>query len=257
MSVTSPINSISSSYLVARMAWNVFKVKSAVDNPKTPKGAYRPWKLEDSSDDEALIEARPNISGKVQIAASNTSSLDAESQEKTIALFFDAFLRENHSSTIRITDHPVQGRGYISDHAYKMPDRITIDIMVSDAMDAVVANQFTDCETKSISAYKALKRLQEARTLLSVRTKYGMYDNMLIESLTSPVDYKTKNTLKCTAVLRQVLIAEVSRETVSAIPHANTETNLGTVPVKANRFDSTTFARGTEKLFKISLSEGN
>jgi len=237
---TSFLNTLSTGYMIGKslVSWRAFTIKK--NRPievGTSEKAYRPsqWEppisLNESTRTSLLSKVGTNISGKVKIAAVGTNLVGTTSQqEKTVALFFDGFVREDHNSSLRITDHPVQSGANISDHAYKLPEQVTVEIIVSDSMDSVVTNQFTEYGVKSISAYKALKELQDSRQPLSINTKYGTYNNMLIESLSSPVDYKSTNKMICTASLKRILIARVATElTVSAIPHANKESNKGKV----------------------------
>jgi len=128
--------------------------------------------------------------------------------------FFDAFIRESHTGSVTITEHPVQSGANISDHAYNMPDKLTIEILVSDSMDCVVTNQFSEASTKSISAYTVLRKLKEKRMPLSVRTRLYYYTNMLIETMTVDDNYKSASSLRCTVMLRQIIMAEVKAETV-------------------------------------------
>ena len=53
--------------------------------------------------------------------------------------FFDAIIRADHTTTCRITDHPIQNGASISDHAFQLPDHLTLEIGMSDAMDRLVA----------------------------------------------------------------------------------------------------------------------
>jgi hypothetical protein len=139
-----------------------------------------------------------------------------ETEQIEYGYFFDAFIREGHTGSVRITEHPVQGGANISDHAYNLPDKLTIEILVSDSMDCVVMNQFSEMSTKSISAYQQLRKLKEKRQPLSVNTRLHFYEDMLIESMSVTNDYKSASSMRCTVMLRQIIMAKVSTETVKS-----------------------------------------
>jgi hypothetical protein len=166
--------------------------------------------------------------------ASNINEFQAANAEGTQGLqygwFFDAFIRESHTGSVRITDHPVQGGANISDHAYNLPDKLTLEIFVSDVMDTLVVGQFKYYETKSISAYEVLRRLKEQRQPLSVRTKLHYYENMIIESMTINDDFKTAKSLRCTVMMREIIMAQMAKETaVAANPYIDaTDTGVST-----------------------------
>jgi len=135
--------------------------------------------------------------------------------------FFDAIIRADHTSTLRMTEHPVQTGSSIVDHAFKLPDHLTLEIGMSDAMDRFVSSQFGDNTSKSVSAYQTLKGLQNDRTLLTIQTRLNKYSNMLVESIHAPDDYKTRDGLRCTVAFREIIMATVTTTLVSARPNAS------------------------------------
>jgi hypothetical protein len=147
--------------------------------------------------------------------AANISEMQTQGGVETeYGYFFDAFLKESHTGSVKITEHPVQSGANISDHAYNLPDKLTIEILVSDSMDCVVTNQFSEASTKSVSAYKTLRELKEKRMPLSVRTRLHNYKDMLIESMSVNDDYKSVSSMRCTVMLRQIIMAEVNAQAV-------------------------------------------
>lgn len=161
-----------------------------------------------------LSEAKNTLFMKTK---SNISEMqDSGGEEIEYGYFFDAFVKESHTGSVKITEHPVQSGANISDHAYNLPDKLTIEILVSDSMSCVVTNQFSETSTKSISAYKTLRKLKEKRMPLSVRTKLHNYKDMLIESMSVNDDYKSVSSLRCTVMLRQIIMAEVNAQAVDS-----------------------------------------
>lgn len=144
--------------------------------------------------------------------------------------FFDAVIREEHTSTIKMTEHPVQTGANVVDHAYVEPAQLVMEIGMSDSMDSLVKNQYNGkFETKSVNAYQILLELQKSRLPFQVHTRLNLYKNMLIEEISAPDDYKTKNGLRCTITLKEIFVVEVSTTTVSARVHSTDSTNRGAV----------------------------
>jgi hypothetical protein len=215
MSITSTVNSLSSVYMVGKTAWNVYQIlnRPSVNAPGSATDAYRPNEWADyGSEEEQMIYLAPNISEVTEVKTGIVTSQKTE--EVTVGYFFDVFLRESHSGSVKITEHPVQGGANISDHAYNLPDTLTIEILVSDTMDSIVAGQFTGEVTKSVSAYEIIRSLKERRVLCSVRTRLRYYTNMLIESMTVNDDYKSAHSLRCSVSFKQIIMAVVATEYV-------------------------------------------
>ena len=193
------------------LVWGTFnRVKqlfsSAIGPPKPPQssGPWRPPQWAGlTSDVNQLVLIKTNIGG----------------------FFFDAVLREDHTETVKVTEHPVQTGANISDHAYNLPARLTMEIGMSDAMDSLVAGQFTGWYTKSVSAYHILKQLKESRLPLQVHTRINLYKNMIIEEINTPNDFKTQFGLRCTVTMKEIFVVEVSKTTVSARPQTTGQTN--------------------------------
>ena len=87
---------------------------------------------------------------------------------------------------------------------------------MSDAMASRQPGQFNSFWDKSVSAYQRLLDLQRSRIPFMVHTRLGTYSNMLIESISAPDDASTQNGMRCTVVMREVLVAQVAQEKVSA-----------------------------------------
>lgn len=131
-------------------------------------------------------------------------------------LFFDGIMSTETEEQLTITSHPVQSGANISDHAYREPTRITMDIMMSDVLGCRVPGQFNSFFEKSVTAYRRLLDLQRSRIPVSVQTRLGTYQNMLIETISTPDDSSTRDGLRCSITLREVLVAKVGVTKVSA-----------------------------------------
>jgi hypothetical protein len=128
---------------------------------------------------------------------------------------FDAVLRIEHARELRRTEHPIQTSASspvasITDHAYQLPARVTLEIGMSDAMQSFYPNSWTGAASKSISAYQTLVSLQQARTLVTLTTRLETYLNMLIESIRPTDSVKTLRGLRATVVFGQMFFGGVS-----------------------------------------------
>ena len=227
MSITSTVNSLSSLYMVGKAAWNVYQIlnRPSIEAPGSTTDAYRPADWGNyGSDEDQMIYLAPNISEVEEVRIGKKK----ETYEVTVGYYFDAFTKENHSGSVRVTEHPVQGGANISDHAYNLPDKLTLEILVSDSVESIVAGQFSGSKSKSITAYEVLRSLKERRVLVSVRTRLHYYTNMIIENISVSDDYKSANSLRCTVSLRQVMMAVVPVEYVTLTKrHAVGDTKKG------------------------------
>jgi hypothetical protein len=147
---------------------------------------------------------------------------------------FDAYFNINHESNLAITQHPIQTGASISDHAYMEAQQLTFEIGMSDVMEDLsnyVSNieSFNNKETssRSVNAYRILRKLQADRVPIDVVTRLGEYKNMLIESIVAPDDNKTAYGLKVTVTLKEVFVASVTTVKISARAQKSESTNEG------------------------------
>lgn len=143
------------------------------------------------------------------------------------SLVIDAVLKADHTTSLLITDHPVEKGADITDHAQVQPKQLTLEIGFTDS--GMLYGSGGD--GRSVNAFQALVAIQETREPFPVSTRLFNYKNMLIESLTSPDDYTTMNALKATLTLREIIIvqtATVGVEGRSSDPQTTDSTNSGT-----------------------------
>lgn len=129
---------------------------------------------------------------------------------------FDAVLRAEHIRELRRTEHPIQASpsapvASITDHAYLLPARVTLEIGMSDAMASYQSDMWDGGPTKSISAFQQLLTLQKSRTLVTLNTRLDTYTNMVVESILPVDDAKTAHGLSATVVFSKIYLAEVKR----------------------------------------------
>jgi hypothetical protein len=197
------VNSISAAYGIANLAWNVYNLlmKKEMEVEGLKETPWRP----------------PQWGESAQVSLQD---------EKGTVYVFDAIFKTEHNSSIRTTEHPVQNEANITDHAFVLPEKVMIEVGMSDVMDAFIANQWESYGLKSVSAFQELKALQKARKPLTLTTRLHTYENMVIEQIHTPDDFKTLHGLRCTVALRQIISAGIRHVTVKAsrIPHTTDAT---------------------------------
>jgi hypothetical protein len=144
---------------------------------------------------------------------------------------FDAYFNINHESNLAITEHPVQTGASISDHAYMEAQNVTFEIGMSDVMQDISSTAIESfggtSSSRSVNAYKVLRKLQSDRIPIDAITRLGIYKNMLIETISAPDDNKTLYGLKATVVLKEIFVVTVTTVKISARPQKSESTNEG------------------------------
>lgn len=191
---------------------------------------YSTWSLYKAIIAPPLIAPTVNVAtGPYRPAQWQTLTLKTNFTDASNTVwYFDAILKEEHHSQLRITEHPVQTGANITDHAYMMPARLTLEIGMSDAMDSMIPGQWPTMD-KSIWAYQQLVSWQQTRTVLTITTNLNTYSNMVIEQIMTPRDNKTTQSVKSTVTLRQIMVGVVG--TVAPSARANTTTQTQAAPM--------------------------
>ena len=153
---------------------------------------------------------------------------------------FDGPMEINHEQQSVVTLNPIQTGAPIGDHAYVVPARLVAHLLMSDSMQSFVVGQFADGASRSVSAWQLLKSLQESKTFLTVSTRLGQYDNMLITGRSAVEDKDTRFAGKFTVTFTQILTAQVA-VTESSIgfpedserPEATVETPVGQTQIQS------------------------
>jgi hypothetical protein len=158
----------------------------------------------------------------------NDSAASSNASSSTQMYVFDAVYRVMHSRRLRMTEHAVQSGVSISDHAFILPAKVSLEIGMSDAMDAFAPGVFESNASKSVSAYETLVALQQGKQPLTLNTRLETYTNMLIESIDAPDTKETRYGLKATVTLGQIYTGTVTAQLVSDRPQTSDSTSIGT-----------------------------
>lgn len=131
----------------------------------------------------------------------------------------DVVITERHSDMLEITEHPVEMGAPISDHAFKRPSEIVMEVGFSGGgaiLDFSLLQSITPSISKSPKQlYQDLLDLQEQRTPIDVITGKRAYKNMLIRGLEVTTDRHSENVLMATITLREVFISQTQTSTVA------------------------------------------
>lgn len=130
-------------------------------------------------------------------------------------------LVENTIDEIEITDQPVQQGAPISDHAFKKPITLSIQIIFG-------ASFFGDSLDK---IYQNLLDLQSSFKPFSVTTPKRVYGNMLFKTLGVTTEKKTENILSVNCSFKQIITVPIIVGTLSASQLRNRGSNSSTMPV--------------------------
>lgn len=134
---------------------------------------------------------------------------------------FDAVLTEEHTSELEVTDSPVETGESISDHAYMKPKKLRVVGGVGDAVLNPIAilagsDPYSGGQSRSVTAFELLQKLQESREPFNVQTGMKLYKNMVITSLRVSQDKDTAKAGIFECDMREVII--VDTQTVSYKP---------------------------------------
>lgn len=138
-------------------------------------------------------------------------------------LVFDAVLREQHESALEVTDNPVETGVVVSDHAYMLPLRVTIEAGVSDvSLRELSPDPFGQGKSRSVEAFRLLQLLQSRAEPFDVQTGLRLYRNMVCTRVSTEQDKDSAGALVFTAELREVLVS--STQTVTYPPRKTGKT---------------------------------
>lgn len=190
------------------------------ENPTVGNISFGPWTPPQYSKPAVTILSVP----------ATTSNTQGTPQSAQVDYVFDAVFKLLHRRVLHKTSHPVLTGANISDHAYLEPTRVTLEIGMSDAMNSFSNGIWVGASTKSISAWQIIKSFQTSKQLLTLTSRLDTYLNMMVVDATAPDDYRTRNSLKCTIVLEELIAASVySAGAQSSLPQTTDTTYIGTV----------------------------
>lgn len=162
------------------------------------------------------------------------SALFRQQKRRIDVLIPSVVITEKHQDALEITEHPVEVGAAVSDHAYKRPSEVMMEIGFSGGgslLDFVNTSGVGLSVGKSPrEVYQQLLDLQESRQPFDVITGKRTYKNMLIKSLEVTTDKTSENVLMCTVTLREVIIS--STQAIQVADKADMKRGVSTASVQ-------------------------
>lgn len=126
----------------------------------------------------------------------------------------DVTIREDHEDELVITENPVEQGADVTDHSFKAPARLTVEVGYSNSS----PNSGGDPNYVQ-SVYGQFLAVQANRQPFDVITGKRMYTNMLMSLLHTVTDEATENALFLTVRMREIIL--VDTQSVSVPPSQN------------------------------------
>lgn len=136
----------------------------------------------------------------------------------------DANLEEGHEWSAEVTTNPVEFGSPVADHIIEQPDRIKIRGFVTDSplnASASILGLFnlTPVENKTQPVFDLLNALIKSKEVITVYTKYQIYTDMVLTSVTIPRAPNVGEAIEFTAEF--IHIRKVSTQMVDVPPGIN------------------------------------
>ena len=144
-----------------------------------------------------------------------------QQQSRRIGLIVPSVvISEKHNDTLEITEHPVEVGAAISDHAYRRPSEVVMQVgfagggSLLDFLNTTSIGLGVGLSPKE--TYQELLDLQNSRVPFDVVTGKRIYTNMLIRALEVTTDRTSENVLSAVLTLREVIITSTTTTQVAA-----------------------------------------
>lgn len=130
---------------------------------------------------------------------------------------FDAVIRAEHAHEMVITQNPVQNGAPMSDHMYRKPARLVIEVKMSESMQSYFPGQWETYGSRSVSAFQTLLQLSISAQLFQVATRLRQYANMAVASIKADDTRETTSGLKAIVEFQEVITPATVTATSSSI----------------------------------------
>ena len=137
----------------------------------------------------------------------------------------DAALNEDHSFDSEVTEHPVESGADIADHVRARPISVDIEGVVSFTPLVERTGRPTD------DFFAHLIAIRDAKEPITIETSLKVFENMVLTSLSIPIDAKTGESLQFRATFVQIqLVTNVRTFVRVAAPRARGKLTRGNKP---------------------------
>jgi hypothetical protein len=115
--------------------------------------------------------------------------------EGTTVLFPDCTMSIEHKFENEVTEHPVDGKSSISDHVINKNNTISVSGIYNAHNIVRYVGDAIAVENRVADAYRYLLKLRDERLPFSIVSRYDVYNDCVIKSLTIPIAPDQGNTL--------------------------------------------------------------
>lgn len=151
----------------------------------------------------------------------------------TIAI--DATISEQHNSDVEITDHSVENGSDIADHARVKPLMLIMECCISETpIGSAQQKRIADSQGVTTiqndpslkdgfaaETYSKIEVLRDSLKIITVVTRLKTYRDLMIQSISVPVDVKTGTALRFSITFKQVRLVN-NKYTTQTIANTNT-----------------------------------
>lgn len=140
-----------------------------------------------------------------------------ESGNTLESIAFDATPKEDHSREAEVTSNPVESGSNMTDHVRQLPNKISIECLVTDypstsslartIPQATFLGSGKPEEGRSTLILNKLDELQRTGALVRLDTGIRSYDNLVIKSVRAPRDASLKKALRLSIEFQTVRFA--------------------------------------------------
>lgn len=145
-----------------------------------------------------------------------------------MGMFADVVVKESHKDEWAITEHPVEYGSPISDHTYKLPDEVVMEMGWSESagkLNSLLGGSFIGMSLSLRGIYQGFLALGGRKLIIC--TGKRLYTNMVIKSIHCDTDATTENALMLKITFKKVFIAQAKSTSVLLEDQKNPEVTSG------------------------------
>lgn len=154
------------------------------------------------------------------------------------ALELDALLSEEIRLTSDVTQYPVEGGGFISDHIQALPEELNLSGIITGAGTALY---FGGGKSRLVEAVQALRKLHEDESPITISTGLATYEDYAIVSL-SMVRSNDTEAIDIEATFRKInrVALETTQIPPERIPESSVRNKVGNTEAKGGEINDKT-----------------
>ncbi|WP_158782503.1 phage baseplate protein [Pantoea sp. BAV 3049] len=194
---------------------------------------------------------------------SNSTSTFSLSDESVGNLEFDSIDSETHDWQRDVTQNPVENGSPVADHIIERPRNLTVTGMISNTpvngsnIFNSLVNGFNE-EDAVAKAFSTLDALYKSKSLVTIYTRYAVYENMVITSINIPRTPDVGDAIVFTIQATQVRMVSTQTTSLPEGVGVKKQTDSSGKAGTSNSLDEATKHRagGNQSLGKASSDVG-